>query len=548
MYPWLHSLDTLRAHATHDDANVRRWAVSTWIALYPDGDLVGLARMLLDPDPEVRHDVAQHLASTRDQRWTPVLLKALELAEEGDKRTFVEALGVLADPRAVPALSSLLRRVRSGRDLVALVDALSAHRVEGSWRALAPLLELLSADDVFSANLVGRILALGRRADVADLVARWRTWDDRTPSPVAGAIAEWLGAEADLVRAAARLPDWGVRQVLHRLSRLDPRVRPPAEVVDVLERAEATGPTALLRALHGALVGLITQRRDRVDAWVHEVLGPPAEDYRALVVGAEALLAALAAVPPAPGREEVETALALAAWLSVLVGVDAQRELKGARDRHLTARELFLAPRSVVSPATTAALASKPDKAVSWLAELLTTDAPDLVKIRAARLLADLGKGRPERLTPWLDRLTELPGQRLDPALFDAVVQVLRVAGPVAAESLAAHLDEEASDEVIEALGKLPCEVSFQALAHAWTTAVRLDLRVAEALTDLGDPRAVEVLAPGWMPGLVPLAAMLDALCTLHDLAPPQRAAWRAELELIDGARAFSGLQPPAEG
>lgn len=544
---WLHSIDSLRAHATHADPNVRRWAVSAWTALYPDADLVGLARLLLDPDPEIRDDVAQHLAATHDPRWTPVLLKALELAEPDHKRTFVTALGTLADPRAVPALASLLRQVRSGRDLVALIDALSAHKVEGSWKALAPLLELATADDVFAANLVGRMLALGRRADVADLTARWRSWEPGERSPVASAIAHWLGAEPDHVSLAARLPSWGVRKVLRHLARTDPRLQLTDDVLDVLERAEATSPFAFLRALQGSLVATLTLRRDRIERWVHETLGPPAADYRALVVGAEALVAALAAVAPEPERAAAETSLALVAWLTVLVGVDVERALKEGRQRSQRARELFLAPREVVSPRIGEVLLKDAARSAPWLADLLGSDAPEPVKIRAADLLTRIGRQHPEHLAPHVGALADALVEHNEPELTQALGRALRAAGPVAARGLAPHLHDEASDELIEALGKLPCEDSFQALAAAWTHAVRLDLRVAEALTDLGDPRAIALLSPGWVPGLVPLAAMLDALCALHDLHPPERAAWRSELDLVDGARAFTGLQPPAE-
>ncbi|HMV70436.1 MAG TPA: hypothetical protein PKA64_26585, partial [Myxococcota bacterium] len=55
----LYGLDDLIAWSTHADANVRRWAVGKWIDQHPRTDLISMARLLLDPDADLRHEVEQ---------------------------------------------------------------------------------------------------------------------------------------------------------------------------------------------------------------------------------------------------------------------------------------------------------------------------------------------------------------------------------------------------------------------------------------------------------------------------------------------------------
>jgi hypothetical protein len=520
---WIHDLDALRALSRHDDPNVRRWAVARWTTRYPRTDLVGLARLLLDPDAEVRQDVALHLARSGEDRWAAVLLKAFELAGPGERAPLIEALGVQGHASAVPALADALRATRDPNELVALVRALGHHPTDGAWRALTGLLDRLHADDIFSAAVAGSILRLGRRDDVPDLIRRWRSWDDPRGRPrdsaFAAAVTAWLGADPDLVDRCARLDPSPLDEVL-ALCGVD---LPPA-ITSSLVTAESGLP--FHRALHRAVIQLLTARRDDIRAWMGAPdLGRAAVDYRALAIAVEALTGALAARPPSDDRAAAERRLGLVGLLT-LAGAE-----RAARPE--AAWRLFRSPRPEVPAAVEEALLNLRGRAVPGLAELLASDAPDTVLVRAARFVARLRVAGVD-VSGLAGVLTDLvvgrAGAPPAEAAADALVAIGPAAVPTLAEALAAA--DDPPDELLSALGRLDCPASVAALITHLQAGVILDLRVATALVDTGAPEAIDVLAPAWTAGHEALAAMLEGVASMHSLDHPQRDAWRRDLGL----------------
>jgi hypothetical protein len=528
---WIHDLDALRALSRHDDPNVRRWAVSRWMARHPRTDLVGLGRLLLDPDPELRRDVALHLARSGEDRWAAVLLKAFELAPPGERTAAIEALGVRGHASAVPLLADALRSPRDPTELVALVRALGHHRTDGAWRALTGLLDRLHTDDVFAAAVSGSLLALGRRDDIPDLVRRWRGWDPPRgrARPFVDAVTAWLGADPDILDRTSRLGALPLDAVLTLCARDRATGLPPA----VTEALVAVWDDAtFLRAVHRAVVQLLTARRDDVRAWMDASdLGAPAVDYRSLAIAVEALTGALAAVPSPEGHDERR--LALVALLTLAGAEHAARSLRAATDPVATAWRLFRAPRPAVAPEVEGTLLLQRSRALPGLAELLASDAPDAVVVRAAQLVDRLHVAGVDA-SGLADVLTDVVLQRAGTPPAEAAADALVALGAAAVPPLTAALAaaDDPPDELLSALGRLDCEDTVRALVDHLSASVVLDLRVATALADTGALDALDALAPAWSAGHPALAAMLEGLASMHTVDHPQRDGWRRDLEL----------------
>ncbi len=542
MTRWLHDLDALKAWVHDPDAGVRRWAAGRWMAIYPHTDLEHLAPRLMDADPELQCDVAICLARSGEPRWAPVLLKGLELMEGRGRLGMIEALGVLGHPSAVPALVEVFREAGDGEELVAAVRALGRFRVQGAWTALTPLLDLLTEDDAFSATLIHLLLDMGRRGDVAGLLERWRRYARSETPGIAGAWLSWLGLSEGHVEELMGVVQCGPEAVLGRVASLDDL----EGVAPGLDAAFAEGPRTAVRALYRALTTLLSARRDDPGRWLDEDLDVPARDYRALVVGAEALLAAMASVPPVANEPE-ELAVALGAYLAVLRRRDERAALAG--DDPIRAAVDAVSRGCGHVPATAESVLLQAGSAgVEALLDLVD-HTMDVDVVRAtARLLARLPASRgAARAGPVLARrlLEERPTEVLD-ELIGATVAV----GGAAVRGLVAALGPTPPEALLRALGELPTEESFSALTAVLVHDGAVDLAVAEALTNLGDVRAIDLLSAVWRPGMTPLTAMLEALCTLHDHEHPRRDEWRQELQLREGRAAFTGAalaREPAE-
>jgi hypothetical protein len=509
---WSLSLDDLRAWSQDADPAVRRWAVDRWMALYPTRDIEQLAVHLMDDDLELQRDVALFLAGTGDAKWFAVLAKGHEVTKGRSRTTMVEALGLLGHSAAVPLLQASLRSARQGLDLVAAIHALGRFRVEGAWAALAPLVDLLQADDVMSATLFRLLLGMGRRGDVPRLLERWREWQLPEPSQVQRAWASWLGVSED---------------ELAEVGALSPGEALPDLALDGDAKAQ-------IRQMHRHVAELLHGRSDDLQGWLSEQVGTPSEDYRALALGAEALLATMAAVPPREERAAVELALATLAVRSVARRQDEARAL--ATDPGLLAPLVHAA--GTLPIAAKLQLTEDPAAHEAAVLDLLDNGTPTLVaavaEVVAKHPLASLAPALAAAL-----RRTE------SSAVADKLVAALRAIGPESVDALMPHLPGSPAT-IVRALGELPTEASIEVLAGRAVLHTHVDLVVAEALTNTGHPRALEALAPAWRPGMVPLSAMLTALATLHDSPHPDRTRWLHDLQRADGARAvaMSGAMP----
>lgn len=531
---WLFPLDAFRAWAQDPDPAIRRWAVGRWMALYPNRDIELLAVHLMDDDLELQRDVALFLANTHDARWLPVLMKGHEVTTGRSRVSMVEALGVLGHSAAVPVLQAALRSARGGLELVAAIHALGRYRMSGAWQALAPIIELVQADDAMAGTLFRLLLDMGRRGDVARLMERWRQWEVAAPSQVQQAWASWLGVSA---------------AELQTLS--DPSATPDALLAALgasLTAEEAAGlndawgdPKQACRLLHRMASARLSARRDNLQQWLGEDLDVPRRDYRALALGSEALLASMAAVPPREDRRDLELPLALAALLVLDRRCDEARAL--VEDPSPTCAARLVQAAGAVPHPVEAVWVEDWETHGPWMLELLaTTDRPELI-IHLSGLVATHAEAMPAHAGSVVaDALVRFE----EPELVEPLLEAARALGEAAVPALILQLADASPLGAVRALGELPTERSFQALASRAVLHTHVDLAVAEALTNIGDARGIDILAPAWRPGMIPVAAMLTALANLHDSPHPNREAWRQDLDRTEAAAAMamSGTVP----
>ncbi len=546
---WLFSLDDLRAWAQHEEADVRRWAVSHWIHLFPEGHLEELALRLMDEDLEIQRDVALHLAATEEDRWAPVLLKGFELTEDRARVTMIEALGLLKHPMVVPTLVSALRQASGGVELLALVHALGRYHTEDAWAALAPLLELLDDENAFSATLMRILLSFGRRQDMPLLVEVWRGWGG-TDNVVGQAWFDWLGVDEDVRDFLIGVADIGPRAVLQGLSDIWGGVKWPEGLLDRLQAAfEKNGSAGLIAACHDELVRHVMDRQLPLPTWMEDLSTQPEDDYRALIVGAEGMLDALRRAAPAPGRGASEGGLALAGLALCLWRPLDEEVLRDAEDPVEAAIGLLNAPRRGISEEVRDVLVSAPADALPGLAASARGGHPHSV-YRVARLAHTLIERDPSVAAELASALVDSLFQDLPEAVVDEVVESIVGIGRPAVEPLVHALQTQPPhDAVFEAMGQLPVRATGDAIIRFMEqTPNTLDMRAAESLTNLGRVEVIDLLEPFWQPGRPSIAAMLRGVSLLQGVRPDEFDDWCDDLDLESGAMPFANMgQDPAE-
>ena len=94
------------------DRDVRNWATFTLGSQFDSTSptlCAALQERAIDPDPEIRGEALVGLACRGDVSITPIVQRELDGEFHGDWA--VEAAGLLADPRFLPALKKLLTRL-----------------------------------------------------------------------------------------------------------------------------------------------------------------------------------------------------------------------------------------------------------------------------------------------------------------------------------------------------------------------------------------------------------------------------------------------------
>jgi hypothetical protein len=534
--PFVHDLDALRAQLHHPAGAVRLRAVHRWIDQHPRTDLVAFATAITDPDPRVVEAVSRHLAGA-GERWVPVLLRAAELERgrsvggvEGDPTPLLCAAARTGHADAAsPLISAFVRAIRERRPGgLRLGQSMGHVRHPKIAEVLRAVVDALVADDLFSGAAVGSLLAQGHRADIGRIVVAWRRMQDWAPpgAGVTGALLQWLGTPAAIRRSLERA--WRAPGPVEATLRVLRAALPPAFVP---ERAE---PAVMLQRLSETCADILRHRNDPLGDWLrggghHD----PATDYRALAIGVDALTEALARPADAPqpaARQALELSVAAAAVTTLASRVDEVKALQGLEPttRRATAWALFRRPTSATPACVHEVLTDGHRSNIGELVGVLEGDDDDVVVARACRIAQDVvSPGADTRsMAHALARLAD----RAAPEVAAEAIAPLVALGDTATEALVALLDDTPSDEVLTALGRLGTVAAHEALLHAWRGAIAVDLRVAEAIADIGHADALELLAPAWSPGLPPLAALLDGLAALHAPDDPRRVLWAADL------------------
>lgn len=550
MVRWLFDLDDLRGWAQHEDEDVRRWAVSHWLLHHPDQHLEELALRLNDPDEELQRDVALHLAETGQDRWAIVMIKGMELMQGRQRVSMIEALGQLRHPMAVPVLASALRGASGGLELVALMHALGRFRVEGAWSALMPLFDLLREENSFSAALARIILGMSRRSDVGPMVKRWRHWDGKA-GVVGSAFYDWLAVHDRIAAYSERVLDAGPKAVIEAAETIvgeQPELR---AAIPTLEAAAQQGNVALLNGIYSELVRILQGRGENFVQWFSEHLGLPMHDYRALVVGAEALVDELRREEPAAGREAVEVGLAMAALITVAARQHEEKLLSEAEDPGPLALSFVLDSRRGMCKQTKEAVVLLGEEALPVLQQALESPYAHVL-FRATSLLEDIGLENPQLASRCAWLIAEALSATQDANVHERMGSALIRLGPDCLPAVISQLQaEQPHSEIYRVLGSFPTEEVWEALEQRLDlTPTSLDIELAQAMVNLGDARAMTRLQPFWQPGEVELAAMLRGLALVNDIYPKDFELWIKDLdqELGREAMMYHAMQgEPAE-
>jgi len=524
MADWLHSLASLAHAVSSGHPSVAAWALPAWLRLYPTGDLPLLATRLGDGSTEEVLTIAQHLAEQDDPVWTTVLQTGFDLAKGKQKAAYVPALTTRRQDADLHRLLRGLREARDGGQLFLWLQAIAQWANDDSWKAIQPLLRRLEADDAFASHLVRWLLAHGRRADVAGVVAAWRSWapNGESQSPVAGALLDWLGLREDLLRPLARLGAEEPDEVLDAAETLLGHPAVDDALLDALDEGWAAGWTgfhkACLQALHRHLADHWPQWTDHVRASA----GQPATTPAQLPVAADALLTALCQGSPRQGREQVEAQLALGTLLAVTTS--SYPDPVDDADPLGTQWRRFDTPKRQLSPQVLDTLEALDTHLAVHLCRRL--GAIDAVAVRAAHAL---GAAPPtdEAIQALALALQE---HRLSDPVCDALTQSLAQWGPTWVDALALATLGRPSPAWCRVLAPLPTEGVAQALLQAAERGWQVEPYVMDALIEAAPREALEALSPHWRPTNLGLAAGLVFLAHFHDLHPSDLPAWQATL------------------
>jgi HEAT repeat protein len=211
----------------------------------PDPAPLALARLLADPDPQVRQDAAEALGSLRDPRAAAPLLRVLEAGDEAFvSRSLVLALAALPGPDIEAALLRLLDAPPRGLTLRAISEALGRRHPPGP--ALIAGLMARLREDALQAPVLEILLQLGEAAGPALRAAHARGLEPQLALP----IERLLAALEPPARAASLAPLWPARTDLDAWHL---RLGDPAGALPAALALAADPPPWLGRAAVGAL-------------------------------------------------------------------------------------------------------------------------------------------------------------------------------------------------------------------------------------------------------------------------------------------------------
>lgn len=368
--------DALLAKLADTVSDVRRHAAASLGLLGPGRGTLTLARLLEDPDPAVRADVATALGRIEDPRAAPALERALEVsAQAGVSRAVVSALAVLPDPKLDARLLDLFDDPPPGVTREQVADAIGRRRTPAPvlLDGLVDRLRLRNARDpavlallrfgVRARPALERALHRGIEPLAALEAQRLLDAIDLPDEPIAD--PDPLPPDGDRARWHAALSDPSASQRLLAAATLGRRA--PTWLGDAVARALATpvGPRSMeswLLAAAQSVRPVLDDRRDaiawrRITAVARERTGPDSLRCAATV--------ALGAAAPTRHRR-----FALAA----LAGLAAE-------------------PSAVVRGCTAVALQRFGRRARPDLAALLT-DHDASVRVQAALALGAAGPGQ----------------------------------------------------------------------------------------------------------------------------------------------------------
>lgn len=170
---------------------------------FTDPAPIALARLLTDPDPQVRQDAAETLGALADPRAAPPLIRALDTGDEAYvSRAMVIALGLLPGPDVDAALLRMLDAPPRGLTYRVIAEALG-RRPAASPAVIDGLVARLR-EDTLQPYVFESLLLLGEAAGPALRAAR----DRGLEPPLDLAVRRLLAALDPPSTAATITPTW----------------------------------------------------------------------------------------------------------------------------------------------------------------------------------------------------------------------------------------------------------------------------------------------------------------------------------------------------
>ena len=478
----------LEALAGHEEASVRRWALSAWARLDPDEGVALRARALLDADPGVVHEATARVVARGEARLVPVLHRAIHVLEGPCRVAFLEALEGCEEATLAPFLVDRLRRPDGGEEVVALLRALACMRHEQVWLALMPLWQQLNDDDALSGLVVRGLMTQARVGDVAAIVERWRAlpWAE-AGTGIGRGLAHALGMPDEVGGALHLLKDHGPDGVWDAIEREtgEEEFLEDALLDRLVEAWERGGAQGLRKALPGVFSSWSMAQQHDVRAWMDGVWGHPRRDLRSAVVLCDRLLSTMATGEVDEVRAMREATLGL--------GLLATLVLRPALSAEAVVEDALLALTRPTAEDDAVACDRLDQAAIGsdlWVHVLRETKAPSALVRLLGRIegLASVSTALREQVLSMLEH----PGPRVRAAAIACMVSMGHEAVATLAEQVALRGGVlSAMDCAV--LGRLPYAEALDLLVESLSVQAPAPALV-DALAATGHPRALEAL------------------------------------------------------
>lgn len=528
----------------HPDPLARHWAADRIEEQYPQQAAASFVGLLTDPDTHLQITAARAIGDSSDPRYEPALLVVWPASQGFVRNWFTTTLGQLRSPSLLPHLladvaaapahcppETQMLAVRS------VVEALGYYSDEAARSALWQFVERYREDDRLSYTAFQGLLRWADPATLPRLVQRYGHLKrrDETWWHAILALAEIAGVDRLTQELIGMIPgdpdevfilldDWLQQDTVYSEG-----------FEDAVYEAASRTYAGLLPHILAELERLATERGDNLPAWLEEwqTRGRPT-GYRWRMLYAHQFVAALVEYPPPqPKQYQAAVALSLAVLAQAFTDQDDEAMLQAAPNeliRQAALLNILGSPRMNVLPDVVNQVVALGPGVVPHLPEILTGDHFWALP-RTLDALTRLARAHPGTAEAAVSAILDLIHEEQSDYVLEPAGEALVAIGPAVITPAAARLgqvDDVYDIYVSYALGNIPTTASAEALLSYIDEKRLLEEHEAEALADLGHPKAIPFLKDYYQPGDPLLGTVLYTLALLNDYTGPELVEWRA--------------------